>query len=368
MEPVRVNLVTGIFPPDIGGPATFIPELADYLFDRGYKVKVLTLASQLKDSAPNFRYSISRTSRKIKFPLRVFFLLGKMMQSFQKTDSIVANGLYFESAIANVFTRKQLICKIVGDPVWERYRNATKSTIQLDEFCTLSLGLKWRIQRLILRWSLNRADLVVTPSPQLKSLIKTWGVKTDIKIIPNGTPCLKLSKNPDMIYDVVSVSRLVNWKNIEVLIEACALNNMSLAIAGSGPEEDRLKKAARKVNARVTFTGHLNQEESNKLMARSRIFALISSYEGMSFTLLEAMMLGMRILVSANQGNANVIESGKNGLVVSTIFPAEVAEYLRALNQSEANALGNQARQTAIEKYCLEKVLQSYEQLFSGEF
>ena len=39
---MKILVVTGIFPPDIGGPATYIPEIAEALLKRGHEVTVLT--------------------------------------------------------------------------------------------------------------------------------------------------------------------------------------------------------------------------------------------------------------------------------------------------------------------------------------
>ena len=368
MEHLKFDLVTGIFPPDIGGPATFIPQLASFLTDRGYEVKVLTLFSKTRNPKIRFRYAVDFTSRELIFPVRTIILIKKMVKSFRKTNTILANGLYLECALANLMTNKTLICKIVGDPVWERYRNSTGSEIEIEKFNVKNLRPKWRLQRKAITWSLNRADLVITPSEQLRRLIMSWGVNTEIQVIPNGTKCSKISEKKAYTYDVASVSRLVNWKNIDVLIKACALNQLSLAIAGSGPEETFLKEIARKFNARVTFKGHLNEEESRNLMAESRIFALISSYEGMSFTLLEAMMLGKRILVSGNIGNRELIESNKTGVIVDKIAPKEVADALKILNKGATNKLGKEARRKAKDDHCLEKILYAYEREFQREF
>ena len=46
---MKVCLVTGIFPPDIGGPATYVSKLADYFYSIGWLVEIVTYA----DSAEN---------------------------------------------------------------------------------------------------------------------------------------------------------------------------------------------------------------------------------------------------------------------------------------------------------------------------
>jgi hypothetical protein len=44
---LRILIITGIFPPDIGGPATYVPQIATALASLGHQVTVLTLSDQL---------------------------------------------------------------------------------------------------------------------------------------------------------------------------------------------------------------------------------------------------------------------------------------------------------------------------------
>jgi hypothetical protein len=40
---MKFLLISGIYPPDIGGPAIFIPKLAEFLHNKGHECEVLTL-------------------------------------------------------------------------------------------------------------------------------------------------------------------------------------------------------------------------------------------------------------------------------------------------------------------------------------
>ena len=48
---MRIVFLTGIWPPDVGGPATHGPDFARFLRDRGHKVEVVTMG----DTAPSER-------------------------------------------------------------------------------------------------------------------------------------------------------------------------------------------------------------------------------------------------------------------------------------------------------------------------
>ena len=130
---------------------------------------------------------------------------------------------------------------------------------------------------------------------------------------------------------MVSVSRLVNWKNIDKLIRASAKTKSKLAIVGSGPEEIALKKLAKELNAPVEFLGQLDEEDVKKVLARSRVFALLSDYEGLSFALLQAMACGIPSVVSNVKGNSDVIRNEVEGLVVNIDNQVEIENAIEKL-------------------------------------
>jgi glycosyltransferase involved in cell wall biosynthesis len=89
-----------------------------------------------------------------------------------------------------------------------------------------------------------------------------------------------------------------------------------LAIVGSGPEELKLKSLSNSLGAKVTFFGQLSEPEVINCLQNSKVFALISDYEGLSFSLLQAMASELPAIVSNVQGNTDVISDGKDGIVI----------------------------------------------------
>ena len=72
---MKILLVTGIFPPDIGGPATYIPNLARYLKKKGNEVRILTLADDTKNELTD-EFQIIRIQRKLPKPLRMIVVIA----------------------------------------------------------------------------------------------------------------------------------------------------------------------------------------------------------------------------------------------------------------------------------------------------
>jgi len=311
---MRTLLVSGIYRPEIGGPATYVPSLAEQLIKQGFKVNVITLKNSQADKIVEpwaVRFIIRDQFLGLRFIKTVFSIFLKSLAS----NYVFANGLYQETALSLFVLRKKSVAKIVGDPVWERATNRGETSLGISEFNRSDLRIKHKIQRDFLRWSLNRFTSITCPSKELEGLVKNWGVTKPITCIPNGiAPVMKQDNTQE--FDLITVCRLVKWKNLDKLIIANARNKTSLVIVGSGPEEETLRKLAKDINSNVMFTGLLNEELVLKYLCRSKIFVLISSYEGLSFSLLQAMACGLPSIVSEIQGNMDVVMHQQESIVV----------------------------------------------------
>ena len=348
--------MSGIYPPDIGGPATYIPELAKYLMQAKEEVRVVSLTDGDRRSfTESWEVTlISRKSHRLSRFLRVCLNLFAL-----KTDVYFANGMHEEVAVINFFKRKKSVAKIVGDPVWERARNAGIECKSMNEFNSIKLPKRYLIQRKFLNWSLNRFDKIICPSEELVQTVKKWGVKTDVIYLQNGVPIRDLPASGEGT-SIVSVSRLVPWKNLDLLIEACSELGVVLEIAGDGPEEKYLRNLASEIGASVKFLGNLESQEVIEILSNSKVFALISEYEGQSFALLQAMSLGLPVLVSNIKGNTQVVQDNYNGLVVNQNSRDSVVQTLnRLIHSSELREyLGNNARSTVKTKFALQNNLE----------
>jgi len=303
---VKALLVSGIYPPDIGGPASYVPRLAARLSELGFEVHIISLTDGPREILKEdfaVVHLIPRNSRKI---LRILRVVYQLILQGKSSNFLFANGLYEEVAIASFLLRKKFVFKIVGDPIWERYQNSGMN-IGIQNFLNFTLPKKFLIQGKIFKWSISRSSKVTTPSAGLAKVIQErYGVEK-ISVIENGVKEKNYIENHNYEYDLVSVSRLVSWKRIELLISLATEENLSLVVIGDGPERDRLFQQTHKSRDRIIFTGNLRKEDVQEYLKKSRVFALLSEYEGMSFSLLEAMMAGKRILTSDIPGNNEVL-------------------------------------------------------------
>ena len=300
---MRVLVTVGIFPPDIGGPATFVPKITKYFQDElNYEIEILTLSDN-KNSNIKDDFIVKRIDRNLPIIYRWLKTIFTIYKLGKNKDLIFVNGLGTEATIANIFLKKKIIRKIVGDPVWERAYSKAKISESFDEFQVKNYGFSISLQKKVRSFSIKKSDIVVTPSQHLKNFILNLGFKNKIEIINNGVFIPEENTNiftNDQI-NITIVSRLVSHKNIEKIITAISdLNNplIYLNIIGDGPELNQLQKISLESNNKdnIIFHGKLNRDDINHIFLKSDIYIQASNYEGLPHSLLEAMSYGIPIL------------------------------------------------------------------------
>ena len=245
-----ILITVGIFPPDIGGPASFVPKIAKYLINKGHNVKVICLSDKehltYKDDI-----NVIRINRSSPIIFRWLKTIVKIYSNSKKSDLIFVNGLGTETTIANLFIRKKVIRKIVGDPVWERVYNKNLIDESFDDFQKNNHGLSITLQKMIRNWSINKSNLIITPSQHLKNFIDKIGFDKKIIVINNGVNIEQLNKVvlENNIIQLLVVSRLVSQKNIDSIIKAVKVmenENIILNIVGDGSEINNIKLLVKK--------------------------------------------------------------------------------------------------------------------------
>jgi phosphatidylinositol alpha-1,6-mannosyltransferase len=165
---------------------------------------------------------------------------------------------------------------------------------------------------------------------------------------------------------VVSVSRLVPRKGMDVLIEAvgrlsATRHDLTLAVGGSGRDRKRLELLARRCKAPVCFLGRVADGDLPMLDAAADIWAMCCrdrwfglEQEGFGIVFLEAAAAGVAQLAGRSGGSQEAVVDGKTGIVVDR--PADVtcvtAALARLLDDSELrDRLGAEARRRAVNDF-----------------
>ena len=322
---MKILVITGIFPPDIGGPATYVPTISSELVKRGHKVTVVTLSEARGDHDDiSYPFRIRRVRRGLFMPWRFLLTVMAILREGSRVQLLYVNGLYIEAVVANLFLRKPMVQKIVGDWAWERATNKRWVADTFEEFQKCRHGLKVEALKFLRRFCARRADVMIVPSSYLARAVANWGVtesKTAVVYnaveLPSPSPCaVPLSTR----FKLVTVGRLVPWKQVDHLIEALVgCGEAGLVIVGDGPERSRLEEFVRdrQLVDRVYFAGQRSKEDTLALMAACDLFVLNSTYEGFPHVVLEAMCAGLPVVATAVGGTPELVQHGENGILIS---------------------------------------------------
>ena len=352
-------ILSGIYPPDIGGPAKFARTFSEFLVSRKFKVKVISYVDSKSQLLFKNGVEINLVSRQLPLVLRYISTITLVLRSIMRKEIIIANGCFIEIAILRLFIRFNYVTKIPGDIVWERARNKNLTSSGIDEFQGERLNWKYTIFRKLFIYSLQKSKKVIVPSSHLKLLAKSWGLPdSQIALIHNSVDCRTFVplQNPSKKYDVVTVSRLVPWKGLEEVIKTCSSLGKSLAIVGDGPMKSDLKKLSLEAKSPVTFLGELDQESLIRVYQDSRFFILNSSFEATSYALLEAMSCGLIPISNDSTGSLEVIQHGTNGILCGNTTGLNLESALATLlnNPLRNSAFSRNARRRIEEEFNFE--------------
>lgn len=372
---MRILVTVGIFPPDIGGPATFVPKIAKYFQDElNYEIEILTLSDN-KNSNINNDYSVKRIDRNLPIIYRWLKTIFTIYKLGKNKDLIFVNGLGTETTIANIFLKKKIIRKIVGDPVWERAYSKAKISESFDEFQVKNYGFSISLQKKVRSFSIKKSDIVITPSKHLKNFILNLGFKNKIEVINNGVFIPEENTNiftNDQI-NITIVSRLVSHKNIKKIIRAISdLNDplIYLNIIGDGPELNQLQKISLESNNKdnIIFHGKLNRDDINHIFLKSDIYIQASNYEGLPHSLLEAMSYGIPVLCTPVGECKEILGNEDRGYILDlpvskNNIKSKISEIVGEKNI--ANKKGERGKDFINEKYNLTNSFNLYRNLFT---
>lgn len=331
---MKLLLIAGVFPPEIGGPASYIPRLATALSAR-HEVQVLTLGDQV-DADESYPFKIHRVSRAGSPWWRRWQTVRQISGLLPKIDVALANGLFFESARAAARTGRPVVAKVVGDVIWERARNVAATGKSLEEFQQNPGSLKWRFLHGLQRRAMQRFAAVFTPSQYLEDIVRGWGVDSEqISVIPNAVE-LQDPINTEPQVDLVTVARLVPWKGLVELVDLAAENQWSLSIVGDGPMRDELEYQIKSRGSQdIELRGAVPQEQVAAEIRRGRVFVLNSSYEGLPHIVLEAKAAGVPVVATAAGGTPGTINDGEDGRLVPVGETKKLEQVLKELLKAE---------------------------------
>jgi len=193
---------------------------------------------------------------------------------------------------------------------------------------------RYRLPRRQILWAVEHAAAIVTVSKALKQSLVTLGVAPDrITVLRNGVDLgrfrplaqTNIRRRMSLTGPVwLSVGHLVELKGVHIVIKALAkVSGVTLLVAGSGPQEGRLRRLADRlaVSDRVRFLGEIPHDELDEYYNAADALMLASSREGMPNVVLEALACGTPVIATCVGGTPELVSSPDAGELMQERTP-----------------------------------------------
>ncbi|MDD5750770.1 MAG: glycosyltransferase family 4 protein [Candidatus Pacebacteria bacterium] len=343
---MKILIATPLFPPDIGGPATYVFNLANRLTRKGIEVSVLTYGSSLrllweKTEAGFEKIEIPSGDSK---PRRYWNFYSQARQNSRDADVIYVHDLWSAGLPvkwANAFSKKPLVARLGGDSLWEMALEAGKTERTLPDFYQAQDNNYFYTRQMLQDSVLKACDKVIFSSNFLKDIFlryrPVWESRSLIIENPSWLPPLPVASASDSqdngVKTLLFAGRLVKCKNLERLVKVFAAlvkidSSLRLKIVGGGPQMERLMAlgAYYNLDAKIQFTGVLNQAALMNEISRAYLCLLLSLGEVSPNFALECLNLKKPLVLTSQNG---LPENIKNRLVL--VNPASEDEMSRAI-------------------------------------
>ncbi|MDZ7372434.1 MAG: glycosyltransferase family 4 protein [candidate division KSB1 bacterium] len=354
------------FYPRIGGAELQLWRLGRALATMGTQVTVVTLwndrALPLREALEGMTiYRLPYPQRRVLDSLVVPWRLSAyLLQNARDFSVLHVQGIGLAGAVALIVSRllgKQTCFAVMGSE--ELY--VREST---------------RVPKPVLFKLYALAHHAVAINRQSRDYLIDRGIRAErIHVIPYGvdTTVFHPRRPSEEMTDpaVIFVGRLVPLKGLRYLLEGWPhvlrrVPGARLLMVGDGPFRPELEELARALDIEdsVQFLGA--QRDVQRFLRLAEVAVLPSLSEGLPNSLLEAMACGLAVVASRLPGVSELIEDGKNGLLVEPGNTKALAEALITVltNAPLRRALGARAAETVRREYSLERMVNAFASLY----
>ena len=199
-----------------------------------------------------------------------------------------------------------------------------------------------KMQKTLVRYTINKADLLHTWASHMSDKWSEYGVKEDkILVLPKGVDTNIFThyerKGPEDSLILISTRQLRKTYNHDCILRALSLvltniPNLEYLICGDGEYRHKLELMAitLKLENNIRFLGRIMHNELPSFLNSSDIYVSMQESDGVSSSLLEAMACGIFPIVTDIKANRLWIDDGSNGFLIPVNDHLELARKIIA--------------------------------------
>lgn len=381
--PISVVMVSSGFYPKVGGTERQAELLARALQRLGVAVEVVALRfrpdlARVETLSGLRVVRISYPRVRLVAPLVAMLKLALYLVRFRCRYDVVhvhmVGYLAFVATLTARLLRKPIVLKFAVRPPSEQASFDFPQAVR-----------SWPFLERILTGGVRRADRFIAISAMIREMACEGGVPAErIVSIPNAVDLelyrpaaglererLRRALGLRAGRVVVFSGRIVRRKGVGDLLQAWANvaarhPDATLYLIGAGRDQDEMRACADRagVSGSVEFRGVV--ENVSDWLRAADLFVLPSHFEGMPNALLEAMACGLPSVATRVSGIVDLLEHGRNGLIVEPGQPKQIADAVNQLLEDRdlGDRIGAEARRSVERGYSTDSIARRYLDLY----
>ncbi|MBP1760942.1 MAG: hypothetical protein H6Q64_484 [Firmicutes bacterium] len=342
---MRIGIFTDSYKPYTSGVVTSITTFRDELTLLGHEVHIFAPSyPHYQDEERNvYRfYSVpSPTNNDFTLAIPIYPGLGTLVKHL-RLDIIHVHSPMIMGRVGLRYARKYNI------PLVFTYHTRYD---QYVHYVPVAQDLAKEVTIKYSRTFCNHCDHIITPSEDIRAIIKENEVRKPVSVIPTGIPLQKfengdsgwLKANFDIPPEnriLLFVGRLTKEKNIPFLIETFrivkdTMPRTTLVLTAQGPLEDELKTLCRQLGLSsqdVVFTGAVPYDTLVNVYHSADLFVFSSLTETQGLVLTEAMACGLPVVAVRASGVQDMVDDGVDGILTNLDTGELASAVCRVLN------------------------------------
>ena len=323
---MKVLITTDWYAPVINGVVTSVLLLQRELEKLGHEVRVVTLSNNLHTYKDGNVYYMGSVSANKIYPgarLKINRNRSLLHELVAWRPDVIHSQCEFSS-----FRVAYALSSRLGVPIVHTYHTVYED---YTHYFSPSVRVGKAVVSVFSRWICGRTACVIAPSKKVEKLLREYGVRCRIEVIPTGVDLGAYRQEPDgermaalrrrwalpedrsvLLY----LGRMAKEKNLEQLIDqiaAAGRRDVTLLLVGDGPDREEVLDYARGRGLDVIFTGMVPHGEVADYYRLGDLFVTASTSETQGLTYFEALAAGVPVLCRRDPCVDGVVEDGVNG-------------------------------------------------------